>query len=79
MGLNTPLSYRNSIWYYNTGDIRAILAQRSYPITKSTSKVTNINLKAHFFLSILLTALEYLEKKIFSLLQVIPIVIGRRL
>ena len=39
--LNTPLSYRKNIWYYNTGDSREFLAQRSKLTTKLTSKVTN--------------------------------------
>ena len=43
MVLNTSLSYRASVWFYNTGDTRAFLAQRSKPTTntKLTSKVTN--------------------------------------
>ena len=43
MVLNTSLSYRDSVWFYNTGDTRAFLAQRSKPTTntKLTSKVTN--------------------------------------
>ena len=80
MVLNTPLSYRDSIWYYNTGDDnRAFLAQRSKPITKLTWRVTNNIFKDWFFSSMFLTALEHVERKIFMLFQIIPIVIGRRL
>ena len=45
MVLNTPLSYRDSIRYYKTGDTRVFLAQRSKPTTKLTSKVTNNSFK----------------------------------
>ena len=76
MVLNTPLSYRDSIWYYNTGDTRAFLVRRSKPTTKLTSKVTSNSFRAWFFSSLLLTALEHLERKIFRLLKIIPIVIG---
>ena len=79
MVLNTPLSYRDSILYYDTGNTRAFLAQRSKPTTKMTSKVTNNSFRAWFFSLMLLTALKHLERKIFSLLQIIPIVIGRGL
>ena len=78
--LNTPLSYRESIWYYSTDDTRAFLAQRSKPTTKLTSKVTNKRLSTWLFSSMLLTVLlEHLERKIFRLLQIIPIVTGRGL
>ena len=77
MVLNTSLSSRDSIWYYNTGDIRVFLVQRSKLTTKLTSKVTNNSLRAWFFWSILLTALNHLKRKIFRFLQIIPIVIGR--
>ena len=77
MVLNPPLSYRDSTWYYNTGETRAFLAQRSKPTTKLTSKVTDNRFRTWFFSSMLLTVLEYLERKIFRLLQIIPIVIGR--
>ena len=80
MVLNTPLSYRERIWYYNTGDTRVFLAQRSKPTTKLTLKITNKSFSAWLFSSMLLTALgERLERKIFRLLEVIPIVIGRGL
>ena len=36
MVLNTPLSYRDNILYYSTGDTRAFVAQRSKPSTKMT-------------------------------------------
>ena len=77
MALNTLLSYRDCVWYYNTGDTRAFLAQRSKPISNLTLKVTNNGFRAWFFSSILLTALEHLERKIFRLLEIIPIVIDR--
>ena len=78
--LNTPLSYRESIWYYNTDDTRAFLAQRSKPTTKLTSKVINKSLSTWLFSSMLLTVLlEHLERKIFRLRQIIPIVTGRGL
>ena len=79
MVLNTPLSYRDSIWYYNAGDTRAFLAQRSNPATKLTSKATINSSGAWFFLTMLLTALEHLERKIIRFLQITPIVIGRGL
>ena len=44
--LNTPLSYRDSNSYYNIGDTRAFLAQRSKVATKLTSKVTNDTFRA---------------------------------
>ena len=46
MALNTSLSCRDSIRYYNTGGNRAFLAQRSKPATKLTAKVTNNDLRA---------------------------------
>ena len=76
MVLNTLLSYKDSTWYYNTGDTTAFLAQRSKPTTKLTSKVTNNSFRAWFFVSMLCTALEHLEKEILRLLQIIPIVTG---
>ena len=60
MVLNTPLRHRDSICYYNTGETRAFLAQRSKPTTKLKSKVTNNSFRACFFSSMVLTALEYL-------------------
>ena len=42
----TPLSYRDSIRYYNIGDTRVFLAQRSNPTTKLTLKVTNNSSRA---------------------------------
>ena len=46
MALNAPLSYRDSTCYYNTGDTRAFLAQRSKPTAKVASKVTNNSFRA---------------------------------
>ena len=68
MVLNMPLSYRESIWYYNTSDTRAVVAQRSKPNTKLTLKVINKSFSAWLFSSMLLTALvEHLES--FKLFQ----------
>ena len=77
MFLNMSLSYTDSIWYYNSDETRTLLPQRSKPTPKLTTKVTNNSFRAWFFSTMLLTALENLERKRFRLLQVIPIVIGR--
>ena len=74
--LNTPLSYWDSIWYYNIGDTRAFLVRRSKS-TKLTSKVNHNSFRAWFFSLMLLPALEHPERKTFRLLQIIPIVLGR--
>ena len=77
MALNTLPSNRDCVWYYNTGDTRALLAQTSKPISNLTLKVTNNGFRAWFFTSVLLTALEHLERKIFRLLEIIPNIIDR--
>ena len=79
MVLNTSLSYRDSIWYYNQDTLEHFLSQRSKQSTKLTAQVTNNNLRAWFLSSILLNALEQMERKIFRLLQIIPTVIGKGL
>ena len=72
-----PLSYRDSIWYYNKGDTRASLAQRS-KLTKLTSKVIHHSLRLQsLILFFLLSALEHLARKIFRFLKIIPIVIDK--
>ena len=44
MVLNTLLSYRDSIWYCNTGNTRVSLAQRS-KLTQLTSKLIDNSLR----------------------------------
>ena len=78
MVLNTPLSYRDSIWYYNTGDTRAFLAERSKLTTKLTSKVTNNSFRTWFFSSRLLNALGHLKRNMFWLLQIISPLVSSR-
>ena len=59
--------------------LERFLPQKSKRCTKLTAQVTNITLTTKFLLSVLLTALEYLERKAFRLVQVIPTAIGRGL
>ena len=74
--LNTPLSYIDSIWYYNIGETRVFLAQKS-KLTQLASKLINSRLRLQSLIFFLLAALEHLEREIFRLLQIIPIVIDK--
>ena len=58
--------------------LKQFLAQRSKSITKFTAKITN-SFRTRFLSSMLLTALEHLERKTFRLLQILSTVIGRDL
>ena len=54
-----------------------LLAQKSKSTTKLITKVANNSFRARCFSSMLLTALEHLDRKTFRLFQIIPTVIGR--